>query len=147
VLTTIATRDLPDFMRHLPPNDKTKMSLSEAITYGHVIAAMDPQGGPKPRDVLRQFLSSPEMGPKLTAAGSYYMAKKSEAAPVLGLEEDRTPLPKCDPADQCGWECFVPKAAGGSSDKSSPGSDKESKSVLTIGEFVKWCIEPSLTGG
>jgi hypothetical protein len=67
------------------------------------------------------------------------MAKKSEAAPLGALEEDRTPLPKCDPADQCGWECLVPKAPG--------SADKDAKAITTIGEFVKWCVEPSFQGG
>jgi hypothetical protein len=139
ILKTITTKELPDFLRHLPPNERTKMALSEPITYGVVILAMDPQGGPKPRDVLSQFLGSPIMGAKLTAAGAYYQGKKSEAAPLTGIEEDRTPVPKCEPADQCGWQCDVSK---------SPGSqEKETKNVSTIGEFVKWCIEPSLQGG
>jgi hypothetical protein len=139
ILKTVTIKEVPDFVRHLPPNDRTKMGLSEPITYGALILAMDPQGGPKPRDVLNQFLGSPEMGAKLTAAGSYYMAKKSEAAPLGALEEDRTPLPKCDPADQCGWECLVPKAPG--------SADKDAKAITTIGEFVKWCVEPSFQGG
>jgi hypothetical protein len=139
ILKTVTIKEVPDFMRHLPPNDRTKMGLSEPITYGTLILAMDPLGGPKPRDVINQFLGSTEMGAKLTAAGSYYMAKKSEAAPVGALEEDRTPVPKCEPADQCGWECLVPKAPG--------SADKETKAITTIGEFVKWCVEPSFQGG
>jgi hypothetical protein len=139
ILKTLTPKEVPDFMRHLPPNDRTKMGLSEPITYGSLILAMDPQGGPKPRDILNQFLGSVEMGPKLTAAASYYVAKQSEASAVVPLEDDKTPLPKCEPADQCGWECLVPKGPG------SP--EKDAKAVTTIGEFVKWCIEPSLQGG
>jgi hypothetical protein len=139
ILKTITPKEVPDFMRHLPPSDRTKMALSEPITYGALIMAMEPQGGPKPRDVLNQFLGSLSMGGKMTAAGSYYTAKKSEASPIAALEEDRTPVPRCDPADQCGWQCDVSKAPG------SP--EKETKNVTTIGEFVKWCIEPSLQGG
>jgi hypothetical protein len=139
ILKTVTPKEVPDFMRHLPPNDRTKMALSEPITYGALIMAMEPQGGPKPRDVLNQFIGSADMGAKLTAAGSYYTAKHSEASPVTGLEEDKTPLPKCEPADQCGWQCDVSK---------SPGSqEKETKTIATIGDFVKWCIEPSLQGG
>jgi hypothetical protein len=136
ILKTITPREVPDFMRHLPPNDKTKMALSEPITYGSLILQMDPAGGPKPRDVLNQFLGSSDMGAKLTAAASYYMARKSEATPLTALEEDKMPVPKCDPADNCGWQCDVAK---------TPGSqEKETKNVATTGEFVKWCIEPSL---
>jgi hypothetical protein len=114
------------------------MSLSEPITYATVILSMDPQGGPKPRDVLNSFLQSADLGAKLTAAGSFYQVKRSEAGPVLPLETDKTPIPKCTPDDNCGWSCDVPK----------PGSqDKETKTITTVGEFVKWCIEPSLAGG
>ncbi|HLK41109.1 MAG TPA: hypothetical protein VKU41_30370 [Polyangiaceae bacterium] len=136
VLRMITTKDLPDFMRHLPANDKSKMALSEPITYGTLIMAMDPGTGPKPRDALNAFLQSSDLGAKLTAAGSYYTRKKSEAAAVGALVDDRAALPKCDPADQCGWSCDVPKAPG--------SQDKETKTILTVGEFVRWCIEPSL---
>ena len=73
---------------------------------------------------------------RLPAAGSYYNAKKSDAAALTALEEDKSPVPKCDPADNCGWQCDVPKAPG--------AQEKETKSVTTVGEFIRWCIEPSL---
>ncbi len=139
ILKTMSTRDVPDFMRHLPANAKTNMALSEPITYGALIMAMDPQGGPKPRDVLNSFLQSSDMGAKMTAAGSYYAGKKSEASALTSLEADKTPVPKCAPDDQCGWSCDVPKAPG--------SQEKETKTIVTVGEFVKWCIEPSLTPG
>ena len=129
ILRTITVKDVPDFMRHLPADAKTKIGLSEPIAYGTIIMAMESKGGPKPRDVLNQFLGSPELGPKLTAAGSYYSTRKAEASPVTALEGDKSALPKCDPADNCGWECFF---------------DKETKVPTTVGEFVRWCIEPSL---
>jgi hypothetical protein len=129
VLKVISTKDLPDFMRHLPPDAKTKMGLSEPIVYGATIMAMDPKGGPKPRDVLNQFMGSTDLGAKLTVAGSYYSLKKADATAVLPLQTDTAKLPKCDPADACGWECAV---------------NKELKVPTTVGEFVKWCIVPSL---
>jgi hypothetical protein len=97
---------------------------------------MDPQGGPKPRDVLTRYLQGGPLGAKLTAAGSYFAGKKSDASALAAYEEDRTAVPKCDPADQCGWQCDVPKSAG--------SQDKETKTVTTVGEFIRWCIEPSL---
>ena len=136
ILKTITTKDLPEFMQRLPSNDKTKMALSEPISYGALIMAMDPAGGPKPRDVLSRFLQSGQLGARLTAAGSYYGLKKSDAIALNALEEDRTLVPKCEAADQCGWQCDVPKAPG--------SQEKETKTVTTVGEFVRWCIEPSL---
>ena len=113
----------------------TKMALSEPIAYGALIMAMDPQGGPKPRDVLARYTGGP-LGPKLTALGSYFAGKKSDAGALSAYEEDRAAVPKCAPEDQCGWQCDVPKAPG--------SQDKETKTVTTVGEFVRWCIEPSL---
>jgi hypothetical protein len=130
ILKTITTKELPDFMHRLPATDKSKLALSEPITYGNVIMAMDPAGGPKPRAVLTGFLEAKELGAKLTAAGSYYGGKKGDAAALSALENDKTPVPKCAPEDQCGWNCDV---------------NKETKAVTNVGEFVKWCIEPSLT--
>jgi hypothetical protein len=136
VLKTIATKDVPDFLHRLPANDKTKMALSEPISYGTLIVEMDPGSGPKPRDVLNPFLQSSDLGAKLTAAGSYYASKRSEAGALGAIAEDKSPVPKCEPADQCGWQCDVPK---------SPGSqERETKTVTTVGEFVRWCIDPSL---
>jgi len=135
ILRMISTKDLPDFMRHLPQNEKTKIGLSEPLSTGAQILQMDPQGGPKPRTILNGFLESKDLGAKLTAAGSYYQGKKGEASVLTPLESDKSPVSKCDPADQCNWSCDVPK----------PGSkETESKVITTVGEFVKWCIEPSL---
>jgi hypothetical protein len=130
IVKTITTKELPDFLHRLPATDKTKISLSESVTIGNQIMAMDPAGGPKPRVVLTFFLDAKELGAKLTAAGSYYGGKKSDAAGLSSLEGDKTPVPKCAPDDQCGWSCDV---------------NKETKTVTNVGEFVKWCVEPSLT--
>jgi hypothetical protein len=121
---------VPDFLHHLPATDKTKMSLSEAVTCGNVVMQMDPGTGPKPRAVLTPFLESKELGAKLCAVGSYYGVKKGDAGGLAALEGDKTPVPKCATEDQCGWSCDV---------------NKETKTVTTVGEFVKFCVEPSLT--
>jgi hypothetical protein len=135
IVRMITTKELADFMRHLPDTAQTKIGMSEPLSTGATVMAMDPQGGPKPRTVLNGFLESKELGAKLTAVGSYYQAKKGEASALTPLESDKSPVPKCDPADQCGWTCDVPK----------PGSkETETKTVTTVGEFVKWCVEPSL---
>jgi hypothetical protein len=135
IVRMITTKELSDFMHHLPETAQTKIGMSEPLSTGATVMAMDPQGGPKPRTVLNGFLESKELGAKLTAIGSYYQAKKGEASALTPLESDKSPVPKCDPADQCGWTCDVPK----------PGSkETDTKTVTTVGEFVKWCVEPSL---
>jgi hypothetical protein len=137
ILHTMTTKELGEFFSHLPANDKSKMGLSEPITYGNVILQMDEKTGPKPREALTPFLQSPVLAAKLTAIGSYYGGKKSDMGPIKGLAEDKQPVPKCEEKDGCGWSCDVPKAPG--------SQDKEPKTVATVGEFVRYCIEPSGT--
>jgi hypothetical protein len=139
LLKSISLQDVPDFLQHLPQNDKAKMALTEVITYGALVSAMDSHGGPAPRDMLRSYFTSSSLGAKLTAVGSYYGAKKSLATPVQALEEDKSLVPRCDPADDCGWQCEIAKAPN--------SQERERKSIATVGEFVRWCIEPSLQGG
>ena len=135
VLKTMKTNDLPEFMRHLPATAATKMGLSEPTTYGARIAKMD--GPLKPIDAIRPYLNAKELGPKLTALGFFYEGKKADVSVVQSHEDDKAPVPKCEKEDECGWTCVVPK---------SPGSNEtESKTITTVGEFVKFCVEPSMT--
>jgi hypothetical protein len=138
VLKTMGTKDVPDFMRHLPTNGSVKMGMSEPIQDAAVILKMDaPAGSPKPRDLLNQYLSAKELGPRLIALGSYYGGSKSDQAKVLAFGSDSATVSKCDPTDDCGWSCDVPK----------PGSnDTESKPIVTVGDFAKYCVAPSMTG-
>ena len=137
ILRTMTTKELGEFFTHLPTNDKAKMGLSEPITYGNVILQMDEKSVPKPREALTPFLQSPMLGAKLTAIGSYYGGKKSDMTALKALEEDKAPVPKCEEKDGCGWSCDVPKAPG--------SQDKEPKAVATVGEFIRYCVEPSGT--
>ena len=135
VLKTMKTKDLPEFMHHLPATAATKMGLSEPTTYGSLITKME--GEPKPQDAIRPYLSSKELGPRLAALGFYYEGKKADVPVVQSHEDDKSPLPKCDKDDECGWTCVVPKAPG--------SQETEQKTITTVGEFAKYCVVPSMT--
>lgn len=139
VLKSSTLRDVPEFFQHLPASDRSKMALTEALTYGALIAAMDSHNGPPAREVLKSYFTSNMLGARLAAIGSYYGSKKSVAGPLTALEEDKETLPHCSPADECGWQCEIAKAPN--------SQERELKSVTTVGEFIRWCIEPSLQGG
>jgi hypothetical protein len=139
VLKTETTKDVPEFMRHLPSKATQKMGMTEPLTYGGLIAKMEPQAGqPKPIDAIRPYLNSGDIGPKLTAIGFFYQGKKSDVGMIQGLSDDKTPLPKCDKDDDCQWQCEVPKA-------SNP-KETETKEVSTVGDMVKLCVIPSMDG-
>jgi hypothetical protein len=138
VLRTMTTKGLPEFMKHLPTSSMTKMGMSEPINFGGLIQKMDaPKGEPSSKDAITPYLTSRELGPKLVALGYYYNGKKADVSAVQPFENDSTPVPKCAADDQCGWTCGVPKAPG--------SQETEDKEIKTVGEFVKLCVEPSMT--
>src|SRR5690606_25702021 len=114
-----------------------KMGMTEPLSYGGVIAKMEaPAGEPKPRDVINPYLNSKDFGPKMTALGFFWEGKKADIPAVKAHESDKTELPKCEKEDECSWECDVPKAPG--------SKEMEPKELKTVGEFVKFCLIPSM---
>jgi len=137
VLKTMTTKGLPEFMARLPKSAGTKMGMTEPISYGGLIQKMEaPAGEPKPRDVVIGYLPSHDLGAKLAALGFFYDGKKGDVGVVAPYENDGAAVPKCEEKDQCGWTCDVPKAPG--------SQEKESKEIRTVGEFVRFCVVPSM---
>jgi hypothetical protein len=136
VLKTISTKGVPDFMAKLPKVNTVKMGMTEPLSYGQLIAKMEPPAGePKPRDLINTYLQSKDFGPKMTAIGFFYEGKKADRDALKAFEEDKTPVPKCDAEDDCQWKCDVPKAGT---------KETESKEVTTVGDVVKLCVIPSM---
>jgi hypothetical protein len=131
-LRTLKTSELGDFLRRLPDGH---VGMSEPITYGGLIQKME--GEPKARQAIEPFLRGKDVPSRLVALGFFYGGKKSDVGVVQPFESDTAPVPKCDAADECGWTCGVPKA---------PGSQEvEEKTIGTVGDFVKFCVVPSMT--
>ena len=136
VLKSMTTKGVADFMRHLPATPAVKMGMTEPLSYGAIIAKMEaPAGEPKPRDVVMQFINSRDFGPKMAALGYFYNGKKADISAVKPHEDDVTPVPKCEAAEECGWTYDVAKAGS---------QEKEQKPVNTVGEFVKFVLIPSM---
>lgn len=132
--TFSSTKQVPDFLAHLPKTPATKMGMTEPLSYAGKIRQME--GDPKPRDVLAPYLTSKEFGARMTALGYFWEGKKADRGVVQPFENDATPLPKCEKEDECSWSCDVPK----------PGNPKETepKELKTVGEYVKFCLVPSM---
>lgn len=139
VLKTMSTKQVHEFMAHLPKTPATKMGMTEPLSYGELIRKMEPANGePKPRDVITPYLGSKEFGAKMTALGFFWEGKKADRGVVSPYSDDKTALPKCDKEDDCSWQCDVPKA--GAKDP----KETEPKELTTVGEFVKFCLVPSM---
>lgn len=136
VLHTLSTKQVPDFMSHLPQTPATPMGMTEPLSYGAAIKKMEPAAGqPKPLDAVRPFLASKALGPKLTALGFFWEGAKADVPMVKPYADDKSPLPKCSDEDQCDWQCDVAKPGG---------KETEAKKLATVGEFVTYCLIPSM---
>jgi hypothetical protein len=135
--TFSSTKQVPDFLARLPRTPATKMGMTEPLSFGGRIRALEPQpGDPKPRDVITPYLTSKDLGPRLTALGFFWEGKKADRGAVSAFESDATLLPKCEKEDECSWSCDVPKAPG--------SKETEPKELKTVGDFVKLCLVPSM---
>ncbi len=140
LMTFSSTKQIPDFLARLPKTPATKMGMTEPLSYAGKMRAMDPASGdPKPRDVLVSYLPSRDLGAKLTALGFFWEGKKADRPVVAPFENDATPLPKCEKEDECSWSCDIPKGGLGSGSK-----ETEPKELKTVGEFVRFCLVPSM---
>ncbi len=134
-LTTMNLKQVPEFMGHLPKTPATKMGQTEPLTYAQRIKAME--GDPKAHlDAITPFLGAKELGPKLTAIGYFWQGKKDDRRFVQPFEGDGTLLPKCDAADECKWECDIPKAGN--------PKETEPRELKTVGDWVKFCVLPNM---
>jgi hypothetical protein len=135
--TFSSTKQIPDFMAHLPRSSNTKMGMTEPLSYGGKIRTMEAsQGDPKARDVIAPYLTSRDFGAKMTALGFFWEGKKADRPAVAPFENDSTALPKCDKEDDCSWACDVPKAPN--------SKETETKELKTVGEYVRYCLVPSM---
>ncbi|MBX3234471.1 MAG: hypothetical protein KIT84_09320 [Labilithrix sp.] len=136
VLLTMNAKQIPDFMNHLPKTAATKMGQTEPLQYAQTIRDKVEGDAKTKADILAPYMSSKDLGPKLVALGWYWGGKKEDRKLVAAHERDNDPLPKCDAADECKWECDVPKAPG--------SKEMEAHEVKTVGEWVKTCLVPNM---
>lgn len=135
--TFSSTKQVPDFLARLPKTPATKMGMTEPLSYGGKIKQLpEAAGDPKARDVLAPYLTSKDFGARMTALGYFWEGKKADRPVVQPFENDPTPLPKCEKEDECSWSCDVPKAGN--------PKETEPKELKTVGEYVKFCLVPSM---
>lgn len=136
ILNTMTLKQVPDFMGHLPKTPATKMGLTEPLSYAAVIRDKMEGEAKAKLDTIVPYLASKELGPKLVALGYFWAGKKADVHYVQPHADDATLLPKCDAADECSWQCDVPKAGN--------PKETEPKELKTVGELVKFCLVPGM---
>lgn len=138
VLKMSTVKNTDEFLAKLPQGAAAKgFAMGEAITFGAYLGEL--KDG-RPLDALRRYFNT-GMGASRATALSYFLqyGTKDDVSVVQPFEGDTTKVPVCDSDPDCKWSCEVAKEGA-----ADPSKDRESKDIKTVGEFVKYCIEPAL---
>jgi hypothetical protein len=123
-------KHLDEFMGKLP--DKG-FAMPEALTYGALFA--DLKEG-TPLEQLKKHFSAGSGAARTSALAYYYTFGTVDDVPALQpYEGDETRAPICDADPDCKWSCEVAKEGG---------KERELKDVRTVGDFVRYCVEPAM---
>jgi hypothetical protein len=139
VLKMSTVKHIDEFMGKLPDGAQAKsFALSEPLAYGAFLG--DLKEG-KPLDGLKKYFTTGTGAQRTTALGYWFtFGTAADVASLAPYEGDHTPTPTsaaCEADPECKWTCDVPKE-GGKKD------EKETKEVKTVGDFVRFCLEPEM---
>jgi hypothetical protein len=108
-------------------------AMSEALVYGAYLG--DLKGG-SVAEGLKKHLTSGGPAARTSAIGYYYTFGTPTDLPVMqSLENDTAKAPVCETDPDCKWSCEIAKAGS---------KEREAKDITTIGDFVKYCVEPAM---
>jgi hypothetical protein len=134
LLQMSTVKHIDEFLRYLSEKATKNFSLGETMTYGAYLGELK-EGDV--REALRPHMSRGPAQARLAAIGYYFTYGTKDDVPTLkSLEDDTLKIPKCDEGAQCGWECEVAK-------EGDPKA-RENKEIKTVGDFVKYCVEPQM---
>lgn len=133
VLKMSTPANIDEFMGKLA--EIKNMSMPEALTYGATLGDLA-KGSVDP---LKPWMSKGDAAQRTTALAYYFsFGTPNQVGDMQSFESDRTSAPSCDADADCKWQCLVPKE--GAKDP----NDREPKDVKSVGDFVKFCIEPAM---
>jgi hypothetical protein len=137
VLKMSTVKHIDEFMGKLPEGGAAKgFAMAEALSYG---AGLGDLKEGKPLDAIKKYFSSGGATARATALAYWYTFGTTADLPqVQPFESDGAKVPVCETDAECKWNCEIAKE--GAKDP----KERESKDVKTIGDFVKYCIEPAM---
>jgi hypothetical protein len=136
VLKMSTTKNVDEFMSKLPPGDAKGFALPEAMAYGAALGDLKD----KPLDAIKRHFASGNGAARATALAYYFtFGTNADLGQVQPYEGDSTKVPVCETDPDCKWSCDVAKEGA-----KDPQKDRETKDIKTVGDFVKYCVEPEM---
>jgi hypothetical protein len=138
VLKMSTVKNLDEFMNKLPEGGAAKgFAMPEALAYGAGIG--DLKDG-KPVEALKKWFSSGGATARATALAYWYTyGTTADLSQVQPFENDGAKVPACETDPDCKWSCEIAKEGA-----KDPAKERESKDIKTLGDFVKYCVEPAM---
>ncbi len=138
VLKMSTVKNIDEFMAKLPEGGAAKgFAMPEALAYG---ASLGDLKEGKPVDALRKYFTTGGATARVTALAYWFtFGTTADLSQVQPLEGDGAKVPVCDTDPDCKWSCEIAKEGA-----KDPAKDRESKDIKTVGEFVKYCVEPAM---
>lgn len=137
LLQMSTVKHVDEFMGKLPEGAAKGFSMGEAFTYG--AAFKDLKDG-DPLAAIKKWFTTGSPAARTSAIAYYYTYGTSADLPTLQpLEGDKDSVPVCDTDPDCKWSCEVAKEGA-----KDPAKEREAKDIKTVGDFVRFCIEPAV---
>lgn len=138
VLKMSTVKHIDEFLNKLPEGSAAKtFAMSEALSYGTALGDLK-EGNPL--DALRKYFTSGPVAARTSALGYWYtFGTAADLAAVQPLEGESLAVPVCETDPDCKWSCEIAKEGA-----KDPAKERESKDIKTVGDFVRYCIEPAM---
>jgi hypothetical protein len=134
IIKMSTVKHIDEFMAKLPSGPAKGFAMPEAIAYGALLGELK-EG--QPLEALKKYMASGSPAARTSALSYYFTYGTAADLPaVQSQKEDTTEVPVCDADPDCKWMCVIPKE--GASDQ------VENKDIKTIGDYVRYCIEPEM---
>jgi hypothetical protein len=129
-------KNIDEFMARLPKGAAKGFAMPEALSYGGLFG--DLKEGSVP-EALARHMKEGSPAARASAIAYYFSYGTLADLPLMEpLRGDRGEVPVCETDADCKWVCDVPKE--GAKDP----KERESKDIKTIGDFVRFCVEPAM---
>jgi hypothetical protein len=136
VLRMSTAKHTAEFLGKLPKGAAKGFAMPEALSYGALLGELK-EGNP--REEVSKFLTEGSPAARATALSYYFSYGTAADLPVVQpLSGDRGDVPVCETDPDCKWSCEVAKE--GAADP----KEREVKDIKTIGDFVRFCVEPAM---
>ena len=133
-MSTVANID--EFMSRLPDGNAKGFAMGEALGYGAQFGDLK-EGNVV--EALKRYFAAGHAAARTSALGYWFTyGTTADLASVQPYEGDKQPVPQCETDPDCKWSCEIQKE--GSKDP----KERDTKDIKTVGEFVRYCIEPAM---